>query len=70
MYFYLIPTKKREKSVFLIKKQKFRTKTPSKIPHAGMYQAPTSTASAASAASTTNSPSQAPLETKKAVARL
>ena len=35
-----------------------------------MYQAPTSTASAASAASTTSFPSQAPLETKKAVTRL
>ena len=44
--FYLIPTKKNAKKVyFLMKNQKFRTKTPSKIPHTGMYQAPTSAAS-------------------------
>ena len=38
-----------------MKNQKSRTNTPCKIPHAGMYQAPTSTTSAASF------PSQAPL---------
>ena len=39
-----------------MKNQKFRTKTPSKIPHTGMYQAPTSAASF---------PSQAPKGTKR-----